>query len=407
VRQKVWSICRSLILEWAIGCILPQLVEEVEFSFANEMPSCKDWAPINAFQTIMRIIAIVSGRVISGHELAHNPEWIELSVSFTTDVFKAAGKLKFFPSFLRPIVQHFLPEMKRIKRAYATSHRLVDPVLKVRSEAAQWPGYVKPNDFVQWIADRMASEGLGYDQANMQLSFGLASIHTTAMTAVQIVYELAARPNEYEMLREDITEALRGSEGGSIDKHALARMKKLDSFMKEVQRLHPLSHGMLSALKIPFVQFYSNHSNIVAWLRRITAPVTLSDVHFPTDTLVAIPARPRAINSTNWPNSTAFDALRFYRMRERSAADAHLHQFTSIPSDANMFPFGYGKHACPGRFFASQEIKVLLIYLILNYDLRVPSEGTRSHERPVDFEIGLAIVPDPKILIEFKERTNL
>jgi ent-kaurene oxidase len=101
-----------------------------------------------------------------------------------------------------------------------------------------------------------------------------------------------------------------------------------------------------------------------------------------------------------------FDALRFYKMRERSAADSNLHQFASIPSDASMAPFGFGRSACPGRFFASQQIKVLLAYLIMNYDLRVYDEHGAGRGRPQNLEIGLAIVPDPKALIEFKQRTG-
>lgn len=93
-------------------------------------------------------------------------------------------------------------------------------------------------------------------------------------------------------------------------------------------------------------------------------------------------------------------------MRERSAADTHLHQFTSIPRNAYMFPFGYGRHACPGRFFASQVIKTFLVYLILNYDLRVIDADRGNAERPKDFEVGLAIIPDPKAIIEFRERRN-
>jgi cytochrome P450 len=30
--------------------------------------------------------------------------------------------------------------------------------------------------------------------------------------------------------------------------------------------------------------------------------------------------------------------------------------------------FGLGKHACPGRFFASNEMKVALCHLLLKYD---------------------------------------
>lgn len=32
---------------------------------------------------------------------------------------------------------------------------------------------------------------------------------------------------------------------------------------------------------------------------------------------------------------------------------------------------GHGRHACPGRFFASAEIKIILIGLLQNYDIKL------------------------------------
>lgn len=32
---------------------------------------------------------------------------------------------------------------------------------------------------------------------------------------------------------------------------------------------------------------------------------------------------------------------------------------------------GHGRHACPGRFFASVEIKIILIGLLQNYDIKL------------------------------------
>ena len=32
--------------------------------------------------------------------------------------------------------------------------------------------------------------------------------------------------------------------------------------------------------------------------------------------------------------------------------------------------FGHGKHACPGRFFASNEIKVILVGLLMRYEFK-------------------------------------
>jgi cytochrome P450 len=37
--------------------------------------------------------------------------------------------------------------------------------------------------------------------------------------------------------------------------------------------------------------------------------------------------------------------------------------------------FGHGQHACPGRFFASNEIKVALCHILLKYDLDLLDGG--------------------------------
>lgn len=37
----------------------------------------------------------------------------------------------------------------------------------------------------------------------------------------------------------------------------------------------------------------------------------------------------------------------------------------------NLISPGHGRHACPGRFFASAEIKIILIGLLQNYDIKL------------------------------------
>ena len=38
--------------------------------------------------------------------------------------------------------------------------------------------------------------------------------------------------------------------------------------------------------------------------------------------------------------------------------------------ERNYLPFGLGKHACPGRHFAVNEIKFALHHLLLKYDIK-------------------------------------
>ncbi|KAK8030950.1 ent-kaurene oxidase [Apiospora arundinis] len=61
--------------------------------------------------------------------------------------------------------------------------------------------------------------------------------------------------------------------------------------------------------------------------------------------------------------------------------------------------FGYGKHACPGRFFAANEIKLILAHILLQYDLRMPDGATERYQRVIR---GPAESPNPMDKIEFK-----
>jgi cytochrome P450 len=43
------------------------------------------------------------------------------------------------------------------------------------------------------------------------------------------------------------------------------------------------------------------------------------------------------------------------------------------------FQFGYGRHACPGRFFAANEIKMMVANFVLAYDMRHPEGVTERY----------------------------
>ena len=54
----------------------------------------------------------------------------------------------------------------------------------------------------------------------------------------------------------------------------------------------------------------------------------------------------------------------------------------------------------PGRFFAANELKAMLAYIVVNYDLKIAGDG----ERPPNMYIGANVVPSPKGEILFRKR---
>lgn len=61
------------------------------------------------------------------------------------------------------------------------------------------------------------------------------------MSITQALYDLATHPEFQDPIRDEIESVL--SEFGGWTKQALTKMKKLDSSLKESQRLHPVTTG--------------------------------------------------------------------------------------------------------------------------------------------------------------------
>lgn len=101
--------------------------------------------------------------------------------------------------------------------------------------------------------------------------------------------------------------------------------------------------------------------------RMVTHPVTLSDgTVLPVGSRIMV-SDDKLRDPTIYPDPDKFDAARFARLREREG-EKNRHQYVSL--SPNLLSFGHGQFSCPGRFFASNEIKIVLIFLLLKYDIR-------------------------------------
>ena len=58
----------------------------------------------------------------------------------------------------------------------------------------------------------------------------------------------------------------------------------------------------------------------------------------------------------------------------------------------------------PGRFFATNELKSILAYLVLNYDIKL-EDGITSV--PKNLELGTTVMPDPNAKILLRRRQGV
>jgi len=100
--------------------------------------------------------------------------------------------------------------------------------------------------------------------------------------------------------------------------------------------------------------------------------------------------------SEYYQNPEKYDGYRFLRMRETPGEDKNTRL---VSTSSSHLGFGHGLHACPGRFFAANDIKIALCHLLLKYDWRLP-DG--FYPKPVNY--GMTFLTDPGTTLFLRRR---
>ncbi|RSL87603.1 hypothetical protein CEP51_002120 [Fusarium floridanum] len=246
---------------------------------------------------------------------------------------------------LRPLVSWFMPHCRTARSQIREAEEIIGPVISKRreaKEAAVREGGEAPvhNDAIEWF--EQASKGTPYNPALSQLFLSTVAIHTTTDLLCQTMIDIARHPEYFEPLREEVTRVL-AQDGWK--KTSLHSMQLLDSVVKESQSLKPLQLASMQRLAVKDVQ--------------------LSDGTFiPKGTASCVSSH--ALWDPNvYEAPDTWDGHRFLRQRKVPGKESSSQL---VSTSENHLGFGHGKHACPGRFFAANEIKIALAHLLLEYE---------------------------------------
>ncbi|KAJ9132428.1 Cytochrome P450 [Pleurostoma richardsiae] len=362
----------------------PMIAEEVKEVLEMEIPPSDEWKEVHIHHKLLRIVAMVSGRVFIGPEFCRSEKYLDAAINYTMEVMNAQRAVQRIRPWLRPFLAQKSPEIRQLYQRIDEADAFMRPLIKLRKDVmAHDLDVEKPDDMLQWLIDGQEkyTDANSQNLAKVQLGLSFAAIHTTTLTATNAFYNIAAMEDLVPELREEIKQALAESDG-VFTSRALQSMKKLDSFLKETMRMNP--------------------ATMASFQRKVLKPFTLSNgQHIPAGVTIEIPAV--AVNSdpTIFSDPERFDALRFYRLRQQSKEAAALNQFVSVgPTNLS---FGYGRHACPGRFFAANEIKMILASVLLRYDVKLVKG---SSGRYPNIEFAHMSIPDPSKNLLFKTRVS-
>ncbi|PVH96441.1 cytochrome P450 [Periconia macrospinosa] len=364
-------------LTQSLGLITEALVEETQLTYRDLFGQSKEWQTRVIKSDVQDIIARLSSRVFLGLELCRNKDWLDITKNYTYSSFEAISELRSHHALARPILHWFSKNCTQARLYYKRAKVLIQPVVdkrkaQLQASSGEGEGSSKTSDAIGWMVE--CARGRKIDYAAAQLSFSLAAIHLSSETMTMCLLQLCDMPELIKPLREDCRRVL--DESGWT-KQALQDMKLLDSFMRECQRMRDLL--------------------ATSMLRFAKSPVVLSDGTVIPKGSTLMVMNDWAHSSEHFPNAETFDMRRFTKLRERPG-EQNQHQFSS-PS-AEQMGWGFGTHACPGRFFASNEIKIALCILLLDYEF----EYVPGDDPPQDIKHEIVRLSDPRARMRIRKR---
>jgi cytochrome P450 len=195
-----------------------------------------------------------------------------------------------------------------------------------------------------------------------RIALRLASLLTPLIFAICYVFahcvlDIHSSPNRAEILAglEEECKRVSAQYDGLTTSASVDALKRVDSVLRESMRVSDVQVTNI------FRDVTAGEVDIGNGLRvgpgvRMLFPT--QDIHQDPD---------------NYEDPKRFDAFRFSRPFEDTKASGREESERELITTVTptFMPFGYGRHACPGRWFASQSMKQALAYLVLNYDVEL------------------------------------
>jgi len=358
--------------------------DEMNSVWDVDFPECNDWKDVDIQGIVRQHIAKISARAFIGKAGSTNDKWIKTSIDFSMDLWVVSLTLRQFPPWTHPFILPFLPSRYRITRQYKDAHEALLPEIN-RYKDAKARGIQEKEIFSLlhgMIDDAKGDEQNSKDIVALQLITSLAGIHTSAMLTSYLLFELCRHPEYVQPLVEE-AEATK-AKGPDWVKTSHKEMMLMDSFICEVIRWNP------PVMLLP--------------QRRAMVPFTLADgSQVPSGTHCAWPMTSINEDPDLIDDPAKFDPFRNYKKRQEMGENAGAEKLATTAAPEHL-TFGYGVQQCPGRFFAINEIKMIMNRLLTEYEFKMTDKMLKKR-----MHVGVEeyLVPNPLMRIMIRKKPNV
>ncbi|KAF2820880.1 cytochrome P450 [Ophiobolus disseminans] len=335
-----------------INEFMKHIQDEVNYSFKVDMPKFEgdEWKSVDIHILLKRIISRVSCRIMLGFPYCRNETMVEITESHTICIFGVTLILRRFPPILHPLVALLIPQRWRMWRNIRETKKMTQDILD-DYKVMKASGEARPKTLLTWMVDNAKphQESL-HSLVSTQLAVTVAAVYTSSQVTSHLLVFLATKPQYIAELRQEIAET--NSDMENIDH---SKLQKMEACLSETLRINPPQTNSPQ--------------------RRAMREIKLRDgVIIPKGALVAFPATPLSMDPAIYQDPTQFMPFR----KENLSVPA------TTPGKSKL-AFGWGVQACPGRFFATKEIKVVTAKLLMKYDIELAPESS-SIRRCYDIE---------------------
>ncbi|KAI0400747.1 cytochrome P450 [Xylaria palmicola] len=383
------------------------------------------WREVRAYDTLLLVITRMSIRVLAGTPLCRDEEFVSVCSNFIRKVALAAAAISLLPDFLKPVFGPVFVLYDYI--LYRRCRSFLMPIIRERldrmksadAEKSPWQDATQHNDFIQWSIDHALARPVA-NPAELEprviaarfAVIAFAAIQSSVITLTNAVFDIAASPGcaaslatmRGEVVREtgeaQTTAAIAAVHNNNDDddddddeddnepagsssslssssdpsaaaagcwsRAALARMTHVDSALRESLRVNGfIERGVMKMVVAPGGLALPDGARVP---RGVKVGVSGYSIHH---------------DEGNYADAMRFDAFRFARGQQKGHQDGEGEREKrppqSLVSTSDKFMgFSHGAHACPGRFFATNQLKIALGHIALLYDIEpIP-------ERPVN-----------------------
>ncbi|OIW30139.1 cytochrome P450 [Coniochaeta ligniaria NRRL 30616] len=356
----------AITLTSQVGNLVPDVMDEVDFQVRQEWGTeTSDWREVPVYGSMHKIISKVTNRVFVGLPTCREPALAENARRYAQCVPVSAYLLRCTPKWLKPLVGPLLT----LRGRWHTYQfcKIVKPTIERRlkefdaRKGDPEANKTVRNDFLEWSIKQ--AEEIGDPSLRTPRKLGerilvlnFAAIHTTSLTITGAILDIVChnKPEHIDELRREISAVL-AEHGGEWNKRALGKMHRLDSTLRESTRLN----------------------SFVTAREGIDTP---SGAHVGYKMTVSVPNY-SVLHDKNVYGEDAdqFKPFRFAEQRADESVGYVERARKAFPTTSKDFlAFGHGRNACPGRFFATNEIKLLFAYRVMNYDFKMETERPRS-----------------------------